>query len=121
LITAFNSCNVTLYAPYRALNVAFRGDLCRSTLRLLPQHLQWQTIPHFPLQRPGCVLPGPQCHPAPEGAVLGVRPLRDVVARMSVILISVRTVYSSKVLVSLHRDVRHLRYDIHFSLPSLEF
>jgi ABC-type thiamine transport system ATPase subunit len=32
----------------------------------------------------------PQCHPAPDGAVLAVRPLRDIVARMSGILISVQ-------------------------------
>jgi hypothetical protein len=42
-------------------------------------------------------LPRPQCHPAPEGAVSVVRPLRDIVALMSGVLISVQKVYSSKV------------------------
>jgi hypothetical protein len=71
--------------------------------------------------RLGCVLPRPQCHPAPEGAVTFVSLLRYIVALMSGILISVRKFILPKCLASRQRDVRHLRYDIHFSLPSLEF
>jgi hypothetical protein len=67
------------------------------------------------------VFPLPQCHPVLEGAVFVVRPLQDIVALMSDILISVQTFIRPKCLVSRHRDVRHLGYDIHFSLLSLEF
>jgi hypothetical protein len=69
--------------------------------------------------RPGCVLPRAQCHPAPEGAVLVVRPLRDIVVLMSGILISVPKVYSSKVFgISLPgRPPSWIRYSLFISLP----
>jgi hypothetical protein len=43
--------------PYKALKSGFHGDLCSSSLPFLPQHLQWQPIPHFPLPRLVCVPP----------------------------------------------------------------
>jgi hypothetical protein len=97
----------------------FHGYLFSSSLRFLPQHLQLQTIPHFPLQRPICVLPRPQCHPALEGAVSVVRPLRDIVALMSGILISVQKFYSSKLFVipALGRPPSWIRYSLFTSLP----
>jgi hypothetical protein len=49
LSSAISSCNVT-YAMCHTGNkkVSFHGELCSSSLRFLPEHLQRQPFQHFP-------------------------------------------------------------------------